>query len=252
MKKEKIGLEEGNTSSTDKTMDPDELEMVDTLCITNPEIFNHYFRDLSEGEHEQHERAIEIYNRYGLQSPFECFVARYRQHRTNEAQSRKEAAVQTAPVEPGSFAHSRQVSSGMDVEELLPFRKRKRSARESWNEGEPSWAGPEEDLCKPYIYDPAARRHYSINPFFRNTRRKEEFDAVEFLADRKKQQKYYTLTFESEEDIEIEWASMRSDPDRKRIELLADGVLRKIAEHLENLNRVNNYSMLVVHYEKKR
>lgn len=107
-----------------------------------------------------------------------------------------------------------------------------------------------DEICKDWIFDPMARRTVNINPFFRNKRRKEEFDPLKFLMDKKVNQDCYSLEFQSDEDVEEELAIMNSSSDKKRLNLLADGVLRKIAEHLENLNGNCNYRILEVHYEK--
>lgn len=109
---------------------------------------------------------------------------------------------------------------------------------------------PEEETCSDWIFDPMARRTVNINPSFRNKRRKEEFDPLKFLIDRKLNHDFYSLTFQSDEEVQEEMTIINSFTDKKRLNLLADGVLRKIAEHLENLNRIYNYQILDVHYEK--
>lgn len=106
------------------------------------------------------------------------------------------------------------------------------------------------EVCNRYIYDPAVRRHYSMNFSDRPRQRKEEFNAGKFLSDRHREHNYSLLRFQPEQDSQAEWAAMQSDSDRQRIAELADGVLRKIAEHVENLSRMYNYRLLEVHYEK--
>lgn len=108
----------------------------------------------------------------------------------------------------------------------------------------------QEEICKDWIFDPMSRRTVNINPSFRNKKRKEEFDPLKFLMDKKLTQDCYSLEFCPYEDVEEEIALINSSSDKKRLNLLADGVLRKIAEHLENLNRIYNYRILDVHYEK--
>lgn len=107
-----------------------------------------------------------------------------------------------------------------------------------------------EEICRDWIFDPMVRRTININPSFRNRKRNEEFDPLKFLMDKKGNQDYYSLQFQSNEDVQDELAIINSSSDKKRLNLLADGVLRKIAEHLENLNRIYNYRLLEVHYEK--
>lgn len=114
----------------------------------------------------------------------------------------------------------------------------------------PNVDASQEEICKDWIFDPMARRTVNINPSFRNKKRKEEFDPLKFLMDKKLNQDCYSLEFTSNEDVEDEVAIINSSSDKKRLNLLADGVLRKIAEHLENLNRIYNYRILEVHYEK--
>lgn len=106
------------------------------------------------------------------------------------------------------------------------------------------------DLCRDWIFDPMARRTVHINPTFRNKKRREEFDPIKFLTEKKGNQEYHVLEFQSDEEMEDELAILQSSSDKKRLNRLADGVLRKMAEHLENLNRVYNYRLLDVHYEK--
>lgn len=108
----------------------------------------------------------------------------------------------------------------------------------------------QEEVCKDWIFDPISRRTVNINPSFRNKKRKEEFDPLKFLMDKKLNQDCYSLEFSPNEDVEEEIALINSSSDKKRLNLLADGVLRKIAEHLENLKRIYNYRILEVHYEK--
>ena len=111
---------------------------------------------------------------------------------------------------------------------------------------------PEEEFCSNFMFDPMLRQTIKINPSFRRNRRKEEFDAVKFLLNKKLEQDFYSLEFQSDDDIQDELGIINSSPDKKRINLLGEGMLRKIAENLENLNRINNYRMLDVHYEKNR
>lgn len=110
----------------------------------------------------------------------------------------------------------------------------------------------EEDVCSNVVFDPATRRNVSVRSSFRNRRRREEFDCLKFLMDKKTNQDYCLLEFQPDDELEEEMSAMRSSPDRKRIELLADGVLRRIAEQLEYLNRTNGYRMMDVHYEKHK
>lgn len=114
----------------------------------------------------------------------------------------------------------------------------------------PNVNASQEEICRDWIFDPMARRTVNINPSFRNKKRKEEFDPLKFLMDKKLNQDCYSLEFTSNEDVEDEVAIINSSSDKKRLNLLGDGVLRKIAEHLENLNRIYNYRILEVYYEK--
>lgn len=108
----------------------------------------------------------------------------------------------------------------------------------------------EEEFCSNYIYDPTIRQTVNINPSFRKRRRKELFDVVAFLFNKKLEQEYYSLEFQSDNDIHDELTVINSSPYKKKLNLLADGILRKIAEYGENLNRIYNYRMLDIHYEK--
>lgn len=109
----------------------------------------------------------------------------------------------------------------------------------------------DDNLCNNNYFDPMVRRTLPLNFTSSTRRRKEEFNALNFLMDKRINQDYYPLTFQSEEDVQDLLITIESCPDKKRLDLLAEGVLRKIAEHLETLNRVCNYRIMNVHYEKE-
>lgn len=109
----------------------------------------------------------------------------------------------------------------------------------------------DDTLCNNNYFDPTVRRTLPLNFTSSTRRRKEEFNALNFLMDKKINQDYYPLTFQPEEDIQDLIFTIESSPDKKRLDLLAEGVLRKIAEHLETLNRVCNYRLMNVYYEKE-
>lgn len=109
----------------------------------------------------------------------------------------------------------------------------------------------EDNLCNNNYFDPSSRRTLPLNFKPSVRKRKEEFNVVNFLMDKKMNQDYYPLTFQSEEEMQDFITTIDSCPDKKRLDLLAEGVLRKIAEHLETLNRVCNYRIMNVYYEKE-
>lgn len=108
----------------------------------------------------------------------------------------------------------------------------------------------EEEVCSDRMYDPMSRRTVNINPSFRNAKRRAEFNALKFLSGKRSNQEYESLQFFSEDDIQDHLHVIDTMPDKKRLHLLGDGVLRKIAEYSEALNRINNYRLLDVNYEK--
>lgn len=110
-------------------------------------------------------------------------------------------------------------------------------------------AGPREG-CSDRMFDPMTRRMVKINPSFRNAKRKVEFNAVRFLSEQKTHQTYEPLQFPSDDDIQDQLAVIDALPDQKRLHLLADNVLRKIAEYSEIFNKVFNYRVLDVNYER--
>lgn len=116
-----------------------------------------------------------------------------------------------------------------------------RSSREFFNSGE--------EICTDRMFDPAARRTMAINPSFRNPRRK-EFNALKFLSERRSSEEYELLQFQTEGSVRDHLALVDALPDKKRLHLLADSVLRKLAEHSEVLSKVYNYRLLEVNYEK--
>lgn len=109
----------------------------------------------------------------------------------------------------------------------------------------------DDNLCNNNYFDPSVRRTLPLNFKPSVRKRKEEFNVVNFLMDKKMNQDYYPLTFQSEEEMQDLISTIDSCPDKKRLDLLAEGVLRKIAEHLETLNRVCNYRIMNVYYEKE-
>lgn len=109
----------------------------------------------------------------------------------------------------------------------------------------------DDNLCNNNYFDPTIRRTLPLNFNPSVRKRKEEFNVVNFLMDKRVNQDYYPLTFQPEEEMEDLLTTIASCPDKKRLDLLAEGVLRKIAEHLETLNRVCNYRIMNVYYEKE-
>lgn len=109
---------------------------------------------------------------------------------------------------------------------------------------------PREEICGDRIFDPAARRTLNVNPSFRNARRRGQFNAFKFLSDRKWAQHYERLNLCAEDDVRDHLDAMDASADTKRVRALAEGVLRKIAEFSEALNKSGDYRLLDVNYEK--
>lgn len=83
-----------------------------------------------------------------------------------------------------------------------------------------------------------------------NIRRKEVFDALKFLKNRKINQDYYALEFQSDDDVEDELAEKYSLLSKKKLDLLANVDLKKISETIEALNKMYDYQTLNICYDK--
>lgn len=110
----------------------------------------------------------------------------------------------------------------------------------------------EEKVCHDRMFDPVSRRTVNINPSFRNPKSpRVEFNAFKFLMCKKTNRQYEQLQLLLDTDVQNHLAAISSSPNQKRLYLLGDGVLRRLAEHSEVLNKFYNYKMLDVSYEKE-
>lgn len=201
-------------------------EVVKMLLNQNYDVFRHYFIDLKEGKHPDtsiEEKANNIYKSYGQRDPFDEFVRKFQKGckekkekriNKNEASTHSSQAVQTESnclMEP-----SRLHSVEMDEYE---------------------------------IYKWSPHRRVSVVPPFRKRRRvPTPFNVVEFLVQKKKSDEVFPFKLQSDEDVQEVLFALETT-EKKKMSLLADGVLRKIAEHVELLNQIYDYRILQVDYD---
>lgn len=128
------------------------------------------------------------------------------------------------------------------------------------NEGESSSITVDPLTCEASTSQASASReqNYSDNfiflntkiksPSFRNTRIKENFDALKFLKDKQKNKELTCLDFQSDK-IEEEFLIINGCVDVKRNNRLAKEALKKMSEYLGILNKTGSYRILDVHVE---
>lgn len=108
----------------------------------------------------------------------------------------------------------------------------------------------EDETCHDRMFDPMIRRTVNINPSFRSARQRVEFNPLKFLLERKSSKEVEPLQLTCDEDVQDYMVLIDAMPNKERINLLVDSVLRRIAEHVEVFNRLYNYKLLDVNYEK--
>lgn len=89
-----------------------------------------------------------------------------------------------------------------------------------------------------------------IPPVSRNKRKDEEFKIVDFLLKKKRSDDYFPLTFQSDEEVQDDLTVLES-PDKKKLDSIGDGILKKMAVYLELLNKEHPYRILDVQYERR-
>lgn len=108
----------------------------------------------------------------------------------------------------------------------------------------------EEEACHDRMFDPMIRRTVNINPSFRSAKQRVEFNPFRFLMERKSCKEIEHLQFIGDEDVQDHLGVIDALPNKERINLLVESVLRRIAEHVEVFNRLYMYKLLDVNYEK--
>lgn len=107
----------------------------------------------------------------------------------------------------------------------------------------------EEEHGDNFIFNKMAHRMVNIN-LDRNKRCKEIFNPLNFLKIRKISEDYYVLDFQSDDYVEEELSEKNCSLSKKKLDLFADTDLRKIAEHVKALNKMYDYQILNICYDK--
>lgn len=227
-------------NSQDELREASEL-IVEELLMEDGAIFNQYFNDagtIPNLDSETRKKAEKLYNKArqsaNINENFWQFVERVqKEKRTQDCGTEMNFEFRNVETQTNCITQQNSMT------------------QTSVQDGFRGNSNLEDDsLCSNNYFDPTIRRILPLNFTPSTRKRKEEFDAVQYLMYKKVNQDYYPLTFQSEEDVQDLLTTIESCPEKKRLDLLAEGVLRKIAEHLETLNRVCNYRLMDVHYEK--
>lgn len=89
----------------------------------------------------------------------------------------------------------------------------------------------------------------SVVPPFRKRRRVETgFNAVDFLLQKRKHEETFSLKLHSDDDVQETLSGLQTT-EKKKSNLLGEGVLRKVAQLVELLNRTCDYRILEVDYD---
>lgn len=107
----------------------------------------------------------------------------------------------------------------------------------------------EEEHSDNFIFNKMAHRMVNIN-LDRNKRYKEIFNPLNFLKIRKISEDYYVLDFQSDDYVEEELSEKNCSLSKKKLDLFADTDLRNIAEHVKALNKMYDYQILNICYDK--
>lgn len=200
-------------------MDEDELyayeEIAKILLSANKDAFSYYFIDLNPPEShpnpELAQVAKDIFKEYNKTETFEEFVKKFQEACKAKKEKRKHGACTQTPD---------------------PI--------------EPNQDLPSVEMDKVYNWNPP--RRVSVLPPFRKRRRTPSFNVVDFLVQKKKSDEVFSFKLQTDETVQ-EVLSTLETTEKKKMSLLADGVLRKIAEHVELLNQMYDYRMLQINYE---
>lgn len=206
-----------------------EEEIAKALLSEKYEVFQHYFVDLSEEKHPdsvKEEQAKTLFEKYRYPETFENFVTKF-QAWCNEKKAKR---LQTSEAcSQATECHSVQTEPS------------------SFMETTPTVAIDENQI---FHWSPIVHRRVTVVPPFRKRKRcKEEFNSVEFLLQKKKTDDVFSLKFQSDEDVQEELLAVQTT-EKKKMSLLADGVLRKIAEQIELVNQMYDYRLLDIYYER--
>lgn len=188
-------------------------QLAKMLLSDHKDVFSYYFIDLeSPDTHPDPQVAEEVFKNYNTKLNFKEFVKTFQEACKAKKEKRKnEACTQTAdPIEPNQDQRS------VETDKIY-----------NWN----------------------PQRRVSVLPPFRKRRRAPPtFNVVDFLVQKKKSDEVFSFKLQTDENVQ-EVLSALETTEKKKMSLLADGVLRKIAEHVELLNEMYDYRILQVDYE---
>lgn len=190
-------------------------EVAKALLSESEEAFRHYFVDLKEEPHPNPtlaKKAKTLYSQYQLKETFETFIQKFQEEcrkRKEKRESQKETCVQTESLG-GNDTRSVEVT--------------------------------EQDLYRPH-------RSVSVVPPFRKRKRiQATFNVVDFLIQKRKNDEVFSFKLQSDEDVQEELSRLQTT-ENKKMSLLANGILRKMAEQIDLMNQMYDYRLLQVDYE---
>lgn len=190
-----------------------------TLLLKDSNVFNHYFKDFGVFPHPEslvHERAETLYKEIAKDvyrnTEFPAFKEFVEAYR---------ALCQRQRALPQQTVHPPQTQCSDEGQSRICNK---------WN------------LIRPKVS--------VIPPVSRNKRKDEEFNIVDFLLKKKRSDDYFPLTFQSDEEVQDDLTILES-PDKKKLDAIGDGILKKMAVYLELLNKERPYRILDVQYERR-
>ena len=203
-----------------ETWDEVDERIAETLLLENSDVFRYYLVDLNETPSDKHKEAEKIFKKYNYPSTLDEFLKAYRKWCKDK---------QNQPA-------SREISGKESF--ILAEEEYPQNVMECF---------PQTVTESRFSFEPAFR--YRVDPPFRKRKRQRyEFNAVDFLVGKKRNDEVVSLTFQTDEDIQDKLV-VSEVTEKKKLGLLADGLLRKIADQIELLNQMYNYRILDIHYE---
>lgn len=218
------------------------MEDIDDLIVAiliskDPNVFKYYFKEFgSQPDQETRENAEKMYDEVARAvyngpecsaTTFDTFVKKYRERCQRQRISRQSVRDQSSSGSSSSNGSSNTVLSTFT----------------EGNEEEQSRICNKWNLIRPKVS--------VVPPVSKKKRNDEEFNVVEFLLKKKKNEDYFSLTFQSDEDVQEDLTILNS-PEKNKLNSIADEILKKMAHYLEILNKESCYQILYVQHEKFR
>lgn len=231
-------------------MDDIDLQVAQSLLLRNPEIFKHYFTNLEKTVSANHDKAKEIFKNYNYPLSFEKFVEKYQKW----CEEKPVQVSRGTMTETSSRGTMTETSSRGTMTETSP----QISLSESAIRTIPFETNITESAIRERSLQMMSPIRKSFESVFRHAvlvvppqkkrkREKEMFDIANFLVENKRNNEAVALTFLSDEEVQEEILS--DDLEKKKISLLFEGFLEKIADLIELLNLTYNFRILDIHYE---